>query len=147
MISEARTELHRRRLSQTNSDVISDSDQKEALRMAQRRLHDAEEKVDRIKRWVPVLEHALSEYHGQAQPLGDRLSGSLMASLAMLERMIVALEEYAAIEAPAAPVLPTSSTGTAQAESRPAPPGSPTTGEPAADEGPGTADGSVPATS
>lgn len=116
MISEARTELHRRRLSQTNSDAISDTDQKEALRLAHRRLEAAEEKVERIKKWAPVFEHALSEYHSQAQPLGDRLSGNLVASLAMLERMIQALEEYLAIEAPAAPVLrPASSAATADA--------------------------------
>jgi hypothetical protein len=115
-IAESRTELHRRRLSQTNSDAISDADQKEALRMAQRRLHDAEEKVERIKKWIPVLEHALSEYHSQAQPLGDRLSGSLVASLAMLERMITALDEYTAIKAPAAPVLPPTESGSTSTE-------------------------------
>ncbi len=108
-LAEARAELHRRKVSQINSDAVSDSDQKEAVRMAQRRLQEAEEKVERIKRWGPVLEHALSEYHSQAQPLGDRLSGSLVASIALLERMIRAIEEYTAIEAPSAPVLPPAS--------------------------------------
>src|SRR3954452_6388760 len=68
-IAEARTELHRRKLSQMNSDAVSDSDQKEALRMAHRRLEEAELKVERIKRWAPELEHAESEYHSQSQPL------------------------------------------------------------------------------
>jgi hypothetical protein len=104
-IAEALSDLHRRQLSQANSDAVSDSDQKEAVRMAKRRLAEAEDKVGRIKRWVPVLEHALSEYHSQSQPLGDKLSGGLIGTLAMLERMIVALEEYQAIQAPAAPVL------------------------------------------
>lgn len=105
IVSEARTELHRRRLSQSNSDAISDSDQKEALRQANRRLHEAEDKVERVKKWAPVLEHATAEYHSQSQPLGDRLSGSLVASLGMLDRMIRAIDEYLAIEAPEAPVL------------------------------------------
>jgi hypothetical protein len=108
-IAEARTELNRRRLSQSNSDAVSDSDQKEALRIAKQRLEAAEDKVERIKRWGPVLEHALSEYHSQSQPLSDKLSGGLVGTLAMLERMIVALEEYMALEAPSAPVLPPTS--------------------------------------
>lgn len=108
-IAEARTELNRRRLSQSNSDAVSDSDQKEALRIAKQRLEDAEDKIERIKRWRPIFEHALSEYHSQSQPLSDRLSGGLAGSFAVLERMIVALEEYAALEAPTAPKLPPTS--------------------------------------
>ena len=73
--SMARTELHRRQLSQSNSDAVSDTEQKEALREAQRKLRKAEEQVEKIKQWVPVFDHAISEYHSQSQPLGDRLSG------------------------------------------------------------------------
>src|SRR4051812_29057777 len=122
-IAEAKSELHRRQLSQMNSDAVSDSDQKEALRIAKRRLEEAEDKVERIKRWAPVLEHALAEYHSQSQPLSDKLSGGLVGSFNLLERMIVALEGYMAIEAPSAPVLPPTS-----ALDTPAPP---STAEPA----------------
>jgi hypothetical protein len=105
-VSMAKAELFRRQLSQANSDAISDTDQKEALRDAQRRLREAEDKVERIKRWFPVLEHAISEYHSQSQPLGDRLAGSFAASLNVLERMIVALDSYLAMAPPTAPVAP-----------------------------------------
>src|SRR4051812_26436295 len=44
-LSMARTELHRRQLSKANSSAISDTEQKEAVRDAQRRLREAEEKV------------------------------------------------------------------------------------------------------
>ncbi|WP_406700916.1 hypothetical protein V5E97_19180 [Singulisphaera sp. Ch08] len=131
-IAEARTELNRRRLSQSNSDAVSDSDQKEALRVAKQRLEEAEDKVQRIKRWGPVLEHALSEYHSQSQPLSDKLSGGLVGSLALLERMIVALEEYMALEAPSAPLLPPSLSGDTSAPSTSQPeavPGSALAGE------------------
>jgi len=125
-IAEARADLHRRQLSQMNSDAVSDSDQKEALRIAKRRLEEAEDKVERIKKWVPVLEHALSEYHSQSQPLSDKLSGGLVGSFALLERMIVALEGYMAVEAPSAPVLPPIS-----APDTPPPPSGSGTAEPA----------------
>src|SRR4051794_13174243 len=105
-VSMARTELHRRQLSQANSDAVSDTDQKEALRDAQRKLREAEEKVERIKRWVPVLEHAISEYHSQSQPLGDRLAGSFVASLNVLDRMINALDSYLSMAPPTTPAAP-----------------------------------------
>jgi hypothetical protein len=115
-VSMARTELHRRQLSQSNSDAISDTDQKEALRDAQRKLREAEEKVQRIKRWVPVLEHAISEYNSQSQPLGDRLAGSFTNSLNVLDRMIAALDSYLAMAPPTAPVVPKAATSESMGE-------------------------------
>lgn len=106
LVAEARSELHRRKLSQGNSDAVSDADQKEALRLAQRRLREAEEKVEHIKRWIPVLEHAVAEYHSQSQPLGDRLAGRFEASVALLERMIIAVEQYLAMNAPTGTLVP-----------------------------------------
>lgn len=109
-LSMARTELHRRRLSAHNSDAISDTEQKENVRIAQRRLDEAEHKVAHIKRWVPVLEHAISEYHACSQPLGDRLTGSLVNSLALLDRMVATLESYIATAPPPAPSFSTETT-------------------------------------
>jgi hypothetical protein len=112
LVAMARSELFRRQLSQ--SEAVSDTEQKEALRLAKRRLEEAEDKVERIKKWTPVLEHAISEYHSQSQPLGDRLSGSLVASLATLDRMIAALESYIDLAPPTAPVM--ASTGGSSTE-------------------------------
>jgi hypothetical protein len=105
-VSATRADLHRRQLMKTSSDAISDTEQKEALRDAQRKLREAEEKVIIIKKWIPVFEHALSEYHSQSQPLGDRLSGSFAATLSLLDRMLRALDAYLAMAPPAAPVVP-----------------------------------------
>src|SRR5690349_14121624 len=102
-LSMARTELHRRKLSQSNSDSVSDTEQKEAVRDAQRKLHEAEDKVVRIKRWIPILEHAISEYDSQSQPLGDRLSGSFVATLHLLDRVLDALDSYLSTAAPSTP--------------------------------------------
>ena len=105
-VSTARTELHRRRLSQQGSEAISDTEQKENLRAAQRRLEEAERKVAIVKRWVPVLEHAIAEYHSAVQPLGDRLSGALVNSLSLLERTIAAVESYLAVAPTTTPIAP-----------------------------------------
>lgn len=105
-VSTARTELHRRRLSQQGSDSISDTEQKENLRIAQRRLEEAERKVGLCKKWAPVLEHAISEYHSASQPLGDHLSGGLVNSMTLLDRMVATLESYLAVAPPSAPAMP-----------------------------------------
>ena len=99
-VNMARSDLHRRRLSAGNSDAISDTEQKEALRLAQRRLVEAEEKVAVIKRWIPVFEHACAEYRAHSQPLGDHLAGSFENTLVALDRMVASLESYLALSAP-----------------------------------------------
>jgi hypothetical protein len=105
-VAMARTELHRRRLSQNNSDAISDTEQKENLKAAQRRVDEAEQKLQLVKKWVPILDHAISEYHSTSQPLGDRLTGSLVNSLTLLDRLVATLESYLAIAPPTTPPMP-----------------------------------------
>jgi hypothetical protein len=102
-LMQARSDLHRRKLSQSGSDAVSDADQKEALREATKRLHVAEEKVAMIKKLIPFLHHAIDEYHSHSQPLGDHLAGGFEKSLAILEKMSNALDAYAALKAPTAP--------------------------------------------
>jgi hypothetical protein len=102
-LMQARSDLHRRKLSQSGSDTVSDADQKEALRDATRRLHKAEEKVAAIKKLIPFLHHAIDEYHSHSQQLGDHLAGGFEKSLAVLDKMTSALDAYAALRAPTAP--------------------------------------------
>lgn len=99
----ARTELHRRQIAQQGSDAVSDTEQKEALREAQRKLRAAEEKVEAVKRLIPVFHHAVSEYASHATPLADHLSGGVERSLSSLERMVQSIESYLALQAPSAP--------------------------------------------
>ena len=99
----ARTELYRRRISQQGSDAISDTEQKEALKEAQRRLRIAEEKVAIVKKLIPIFHHAMAEYISHATPLADHLSGGIDKSLGSLAKMIDSLEAYLALNAPAAP--------------------------------------------
>jgi len=101
-LMQARADLHRRKISQQGSDAVSDADQKEALREAQRRLRVAEEKVAQVKKLIPFLHHAIDEYHSHSQPLGDHLSGGFEKSVFSLEKMIGSLESYLALKAPTA---------------------------------------------
>jgi hypothetical protein len=112
-VSTARTELHRRKLSQQGSEAVSDTEQKEALRLAQRRLEEAERKFALVKKWGPILEHAIAEYHSAAQPLGDRLTGAFVNSLNLLDRMVASIDAYLAVTAPSIADIPGASAATA----------------------------------
>jgi hypothetical protein len=103
----ARTELYRRRISQQGSDAISDTEQKEALKEAERRLKLAEEKVAAVKKLIPIFHHAMAEYVSRSTPLADHLSGGIDRSLTSLSKMIDSLEAYLALNAPSAPPLET----------------------------------------
>ncbi len=95
-MNEIRGELHRRKLSGGG-----ETEAKEAVRIANARLREAEEKVEIVKKAAPVLQHAIDEYLGLARPLGDMLTGDLEKSLAMLERMANALDDYLNTSLPA----------------------------------------------
>lgn len=105
-LMQARADLHKRKISQQGSDAVSDAEQKENLREAQKRLRVAEEKYALIKKLIPFLHHAIDEYHSHSQPLGDHLAGGFEKSLFTLVKMIQSLEAYLALQAPTAPSMP-----------------------------------------
>jgi hypothetical protein len=118
-LMQARADLHKRKISQQGSDAVSDAEQKENLREAQKRLKVAEEKYASIKRLIPFLHHAIDEYHSHSQPLGDHLAGGFEKSLFTLVKMIGSLEAYLALHAPTAPSMPSAAetTGASSASS------------------------------
>jgi hypothetical protein len=118
-LMQARADLHKRKISQQGSDAVSDAEQKENLREAQKRLKVAEEKYASIKRLIPFLHHAIDEYHSHSQPLGDHLAGGFEKSLFTLVKMIGSLEAYLALQAPTAPSMPSAAetTGASSASS------------------------------
>jgi hypothetical protein len=120
----ARTELHRRKISQQGSDAVSDTEQKEALREAQRKLHKAEEQVVIVKKLIPIFHHAMAEYISHATPLADHLSGGIDKSLNSLEKMVGALESYLATAPPSTPRLDEGGGGTSGDTSAARPAGS-----------------------
>jgi hypothetical protein len=101
-LAQAKSDLHRKNLSRAAGYVPDVSEQKEALRLAQHRLREAELKVEKVRKWAPALQHAVSEYQGQARPLGDMMAGELAQSLALLDRMADALDAYVSMAPPTA---------------------------------------------
>ena len=98
--SMAVSDLHRVKLQAKPGSVVKDSDQKDAVRATLAKVREAEEKVEKVKKWGPPLQHAIDEYVGKARALDDILGGDVVHSIALLERMIESLEAYLRLTAP-----------------------------------------------
>lgn len=88
----AKGELYRRRLA--GEGKLDDTVEKEAVRRAEMRLAEAEQKLRTIKKWEAPLRQAAEQYHGQSRGMADLAGPQMEARLAQLARMIDALEAY-----------------------------------------------------
>jgi hypothetical protein len=70
------------------------SEAEAAVRLAERRLREAEEKVQTCKRWLLHLPREIGEYDGPAQRLGGWIEADLKQGTALLQRRIASLEDY-----------------------------------------------------
>lgn len=105
-LSTARTELHRKRLANFGDRRPDTTLEERAVRRAEERLETSHKKLERVKRWVPELQHAIQEYRGQSQALADAVEMQIPRHAARLDRMVEALEQYTALTAPRTPDLP-----------------------------------------
>jgi hypothetical protein len=80
------------------------------LYKAKMRLKEAEDKLACCKRWAPLLQHAMHEYHGPARVLAGKLDTDLVRSLALLKRKLEDLEAYLSLAPPSTP-LPAGASG------------------------------------
>lgn len=77
-------------------------EEKVALQKAKQRLEHCKEKMEVVRRWVVEAGRQVDEYRGRSGPLQRRLDEELPNAIAMIARMIDALEAYADIH-PAEP--------------------------------------------
>jgi hypothetical protein len=95
-VGEARQDLSRCLISTSAGGTqASCTDQKVALEKAKKRLDQAREKVEVVKRWGQIVEQEVGDYRGPAQQLTTMIDGDLPRAMALLARKIQALEEYA----------------------------------------------------
>jgi hypothetical protein len=93
-VAMAQAEVFRRKLSKTADNSPAMSEQKELLRKAEASLHDAERRVELVKKWEPALQQAVLEYKASRARIKNLASGDVPRAIALLERLIVALEAY-----------------------------------------------------
>ncbi len=100
VLQQAKAELFRRKLAEINPGSLDDTMQREAVRKAEMRVQEAEQKLEKIKKWATPLQQAVEQYHGQSRALDDLVGPQLERALAQLAAMIDALEQYAGIAKP-----------------------------------------------
>jgi hypothetical protein len=94
-VAQARTDLQRVKLGRLSGRVPDCIEQQKALWEAQRRLEEAEQKVQLIQRWARTLQRAVDEYRAKARRLAGLVEGNPPAIVAPLDHTIAALDAYA----------------------------------------------------
>jgi len=126
LLGRAKAELHRKGMGLAPGQQAHDSEQREAVREAKRRLEEAQEKVELVRRWLPVLDRAVMEYEGQARPFAEVLEYDVERSVELLDRMIAALEDYIRVAPPETAVRAVATSTAAPATSTAPPATAPT---------------------
>ena len=93
-VAMAKSEVFRRKLAKTDDYTPAMSEQKELLRKAEASLQDAEHRAVLVKKWETALQQAVLEYQGSTRRISNLAGGDVPRAVAVLERMIVALEAY-----------------------------------------------------
>lgn len=99
-LARAKLELNQRKIARTDYHKPDTTEQEKAIRRAQARLQEAEEKILAVRRWERVLQKAVEEYTGKARRLAALVEGERPAVLASLERAIRTLDAYVALDVP-----------------------------------------------
>ncbi len=134
-VAMAKAEVFRRKLAKTPDHTPAFSEQKEILRQAEASLQDAEMRAAMVKKWEPMLQHAILEYHGSIRRIKDLASGDVPRAMIVLEKIIDALESYLRVAPPSGTgTVPLASIATTVLdEDASAPPPEPATEENAGD--------------
>ena len=75
-------------------------EEKKALEQAKRRLQIAESKIEAISHWTVAIDRAVNEYRGSRSQFVNWLEADFPRAVAVLGRMIAALETYVRLGTP-----------------------------------------------
>lgn len=100
-LAEARLALQRCELT-IDGERRSCTDERKQFERAKRRVQTCEAKIPLVRRWCPEIRKESEEFEVQCHKLARYLEIELARAQAALERMAGALENYAALSAPAA---------------------------------------------
>jgi hypothetical protein len=67
----------------------------EAYRAAQRKLREAEDKIDVVRQWARRIRQEIVDYRGRVMNLRRRLEDDVPRTVALLERTVSTLDSYA----------------------------------------------------
>ena len=99
LVSRAKSELYRAKMA-ASDNASQCVEERNALKKAERRQEEAEEKIKAVRHWVRQLEREMHQFRGQTQHLANTLEQDVPISLAKLDNMIGSLEEYVKLAPP-----------------------------------------------
>jgi hypothetical protein len=99
-LAEAKAALMRKKIAGGADGRAAATEEKVAIRKAQQRLDEAEDKIRRIKRWEKDLERAVMIYEARARQLENFLEIDAPNGIVMLDRKLDALERYLQVAPP-----------------------------------------------
>lgn len=99
-VATAKADLFRLKLQKTPEHHPSLAEPKERLRLAEAALQDAERRLMLTRKWQSALQQAVIEYHGAVQRLKDAASTDVPRAMALLTRIVEALEAYLQVQPP-----------------------------------------------
>jgi hypothetical protein len=97
-VAEARTQLSRRQMMTVAGRHPDCIDEKKALSRAKQQLELAQEKLRLCRQWSIKAHRAADEYSSRIGRAEQAMAQGVPRMLAILERIMVALEEYTAVE-------------------------------------------------
>lgn len=99
-VASAKADLFRLKLQKTPEHHPSLAEPKERLRNAEAALQDAEKRLILTRKWQSALQQAVVEYHGSVQRLKDMSTVDVPRAMALLARIVEALESYLQLQPP-----------------------------------------------
>ena len=99
-VARTRTALETCRMRAAGGHRPACLEEQEAFRQSQRKLREAEDKLEVIRRWTQKVREELDEYRGRVMRFRESVAGGVPRSLALLDRTITTLDSYAERSAP-----------------------------------------------
>ena len=102
-VQQCKLEIHNTRtFKRIGNYTPSCIDEKKELAKSERRLNIADAKVEAVRHWGRVAEQAFREFQARLAQFISLLDGELPKGVCALDRMLVSLESYLAVQTPSA---------------------------------------------
>ena len=99
-VAQAKNALNRKRLGKVDDREPDVTEERDALRRAQRKQEYIEERIKNVKKWGQIIDQVVDDYNGEARQLSNLVEGNPPASVGFLDRAIEQLHAYLEVEAP-----------------------------------------------
>lgn len=94
MVARTRSELETCKMRTVAGQRAACLEELEAYRAAQRKLHEAEEKIEIVRKWRERIRQEIDDYRGRTMGLRMALERDLPKTLGLLDRTISTLDAY-----------------------------------------------------